>query len=33
MPEKIEELIRQAIAAAQKAGDLASFEVEDCGVE
>nr|WP_315521192.1 arginine--tRNA ligase [Olegusella massiliensis] len=33
MPEKIEELIRQAVAAAQKAGDLASFEVEDCGVE
>ncbi len=33
MPEKIEELIRQAIAAAQQAGDLASFELEDCGVE
>ena len=33
MPETIEELVRQAIAAAQQAGDLAEFEVEDCGVE
>lgn len=33
MPEKIEELIKQAIAAAQAAGDLAAFEVGDCGVE
>lgn len=33
MPEKIEELIRQAVAAAQEAGDLANFELEDTGVE
>lgn len=33
MPEKIEELIKQAVAAAQKAGDLPVFEVGDCGVE
>ena len=33
MPEMIEELIKQAIAAAQEAGDLAAFEVGDCGIE
>ncbi|MCI1665003.1 MAG: arginine--tRNA ligase [Atopobiaceae bacterium] len=33
MPETIEELVRAAIAAAQAAGDLPEFEVEDCGVE
>ena len=33
MPETIEELVRQAIAAAQQAGDLAEFELKDCGVE
>ncbi|WP_077598110.1 arginine--tRNA ligase [Olsenella urininfantis] len=33
MPEKIEELVKQAIAAAQAAGDLPDFEIEDCGVE
>ena len=33
MPEKIEQLVRAALAAAQDAGDLAAFELEDCGVE
>ena len=33
MPETIEELVRQAIAAAQEAGELPAFEVGDCGVE
>ena len=31
MPEKIEELVRAAIAAAQEAGDLPEFEVGDLG--
>ena len=33
MPETIEELVKQAIAAAQAAGDLPEFEVKDCGIE
>ena len=33
MPETIEQLVRQAIAAAQQAGDLVEFEVGDCGIE
>lgn len=33
MPETIEELVRQAVAAAQAAGDLPAFEVSDAGVE
>ncbi len=33
MPEKIEELVRAALAAAQEAGDLPAFELEDCGME
>ena len=33
MPEKIEELVRAALAAAQDAGDLPAFDLEDCGVE
>lgn len=33
MPETIEELVKQAIAAAQAAGDLPEFEVGDCGIE
>ena len=33
MPETIEELVRNAIAAAQQAGDLPAFEVADCGIE
>ena len=33
MPETIEELVSQAIAAAQAAGDLPEFEVKDCGIE
>ncbi|MBR2681850.1 MAG: arginine--tRNA ligase [Atopobiaceae bacterium] len=33
MPETIEELVKQAIAAAQAAGDLTEFEVGDCGIE
>ncbi len=33
MPETIEELVKQAIAAAQSAGNLPEFEVEDCGME
>ena len=33
MPEKIEELVRTALAEAQKAGDVPEFELEDCGIE
>lgn len=33
MPEKIEELVRAALAAAQEAGELPAFELEDCGIE
>ena len=33
MPDTIEELVKQAIAAAQAAGDLPAFEVADCGIE
>ncbi|HJG37980.1 arginine--tRNA ligase [Enorma phocaeensis] len=33
MPEKIEELVRTALAEAQQAGDLPAFELEDCGIE
>ena len=33
MPETIEELVRQALAAAQAAGDLPEFEVTDFGIE
>ena len=33
MPEKIEELVRAALAAAQEAGDLPAFELDDCGIE
>ena len=33
MPETIEELVKQAIAAAQEVGELPAFEVEDCGIE
>ncbi|MCH3968059.1 MAG: arginine--tRNA ligase [Atopobiaceae bacterium] len=33
MSQTIENLVRQAVAAAQSAGDLPAFEVTDCGVE
>ena len=33
MPEKIEGLVRAALAAAQSAGDLPEFDVDDCGIE
>ena len=33
MPEKIEELVRAALAAAQDAGDVPAFDLEDCGIE
>ncbi len=33
MPEKIEELVRAALAAAQEAGDLPAFDLDDCGIE
>ncbi len=33
MPEKIEALVRAALAAAQEAGELPSFELADCGIE
>ena len=33
MPEMIEKLVRNAIASAQEAGDLPSFEVDDLGLE
>lgn len=32
MPEKIEELVRAALAAAQEAGDLSAFELDDCAI-
>ena len=33
MPEKIEQLLRDALAAAQEAGDIAAFELEDAAIE
>ena len=33
MPETLENLVRQAIAAAQAAGELPEFAVDDCGLE
>lgn len=33
MPEKIEELVRAALAAAQRAGELPEFDVADLGLE
>ena len=33
MPEKIEELVRAALAAAIEAGELPAFELDDCGIE
>lgn len=33
MPEKIEELVCAALAAAQEAGDLSAFELDDCAIE
>ncbi|MDY2777105.1 MAG: arginine--tRNA ligase [Collinsella sp.] len=33
MPEKIEELVRAALAAAQEAGDVPAFDLDDCGLE
>ena len=33
MPETIEELVKQALAAAQQSGDLPEFEVADFGIE
>ncbi|MDO5108239.1 MAG: arginine--tRNA ligase, partial [Coriobacteriaceae bacterium] len=33
MPETIEELVRQALCAAQDAGELPEFEVTDFGIE
>ena len=33
MPEKIEELVRAALKAAQEVGELAEFDVPDCGIE
>ena len=33
MPEKIEELVRAALAAAIEAGDVPAFELDDCGIE
>ena len=33
MPEKIEELVRAALAAAQEAGEVSAFDLEDCGLE
>ena len=33
MQETIEKLVREAVAAAQRAGDLPEFEVADCGLE
>ena len=33
MPEKIEELVRAALAEAQNAGDIPEFDLEDCGIE
>ena len=33
MPEKIAELVRAALAAAQEAGELPAFELQDAGIE
>ena len=33
MPETIEALVRAALAAAQEAGELPAFELEDCAIE
>ena len=33
MPEKIEELVRAALAAAIEAGEIPAFELDDCGIE
>ena len=33
MPEKIEELVRAALAQAMAAGDVPAFELDDCGIE
>ncbi|WP_058270233.1 arginine--tRNA ligase [Olsenella massiliensis] len=33
MPDTLENLVREAIRAAQQAGDLPPFEVDDCGLE
>ncbi|WP_066834428.1 arginine--tRNA ligase [Collinsella ihumii] len=33
MPEKIEELVRAALAQAMAAGDVPVFELDDCGIE
>ena len=33
MPEKIESMVRAALAAAQEAGDLPAFELADAGIE
>ena len=33
MPEKLEKLVREALKAAQEAGDLPPFEVADLGFE
>ncbi len=33
MPEKIDKLLRDALAAAQDAGELAAFELDDCAIE
>ena len=33
MPEKIEELVRAALAQAVAAGDVPAFELDDCGIE
>ena len=33
MPDKIEELVRAALAAAQEKGELPAFDVADCGIE
>ena len=33
MPEKIEELVRAALAEAQQVGDVPEFALEDCGIE
>ena len=33
MPDKIEELVRAALAAAQNKGELPAFDVADCGIE
>ena len=33
MPQKIEGLVRAALASAQEAGDIPAFELDDCGIE